>query len=205
MSDEHKALGYRPPPGSLAAEAQAAAAKHPWALLGLDSIALTQAALKDASSISAPAPVAFDVDSLGAGQSRLICVPFVSLTSLVEEAKTLMSEEHRALGYRPPHGSLAATAQSAASKHPDAHAGIDVATLAQAAMRDAKRIETARASRSSVSSGSASSLPSSTRAERSSSASMSSACVPEDCATSSSSEKATPLTEPLQFATIASH
>lgn len=29
MSVEHKALGFRPPPGSLAAEAQAAAAKHP--------------------------------------------------------------------------------------------------------------------------------------------------------------------------------
>ena len=28
MSHEHRALGYRPPPGSLAAEAQAAAAKH---------------------------------------------------------------------------------------------------------------------------------------------------------------------------------
>lgn len=29
MSVEHKVLGFRPPPGSLAAEAQAAAAKHP--------------------------------------------------------------------------------------------------------------------------------------------------------------------------------
>ena len=29
MSMEHKALGYRPPQGSLAAEAQAEAAKHP--------------------------------------------------------------------------------------------------------------------------------------------------------------------------------
>ncbi len=29
MSEEHKALGFRPPHGSLAAEAQAAAAKHP--------------------------------------------------------------------------------------------------------------------------------------------------------------------------------
>ena len=28
MSHEHRALGFRPPPGSLAAEAQAAAAKH---------------------------------------------------------------------------------------------------------------------------------------------------------------------------------
>ena len=29
MSVEHKVLGFRPPQGSLAAEAQAAAAKHP--------------------------------------------------------------------------------------------------------------------------------------------------------------------------------
>lgn len=29
MSEEHKALGHRPPPDSLAAQAQAAAAKHP--------------------------------------------------------------------------------------------------------------------------------------------------------------------------------
>ena len=29
MSIEHKVLGFRPPQGSLAAEAQAAAAKHP--------------------------------------------------------------------------------------------------------------------------------------------------------------------------------
>ncbi len=29
MSVEHKVLGFRPPHGSLAAEAQAAAAKHP--------------------------------------------------------------------------------------------------------------------------------------------------------------------------------
>lgn len=29
MSEEHKLLGFRPPPGSLAADAQAAAAKHP--------------------------------------------------------------------------------------------------------------------------------------------------------------------------------
>ena len=29
MSEEHKALGHRPPPGSLAAQAQSAAAKHP--------------------------------------------------------------------------------------------------------------------------------------------------------------------------------
>ena len=55
-----------------------------------------------------------------------------------------MSEEHRALGYRPPHGSLAATAQSEAAKHPDSSSGADPATLAQAALQDAKKIEAER-------------------------------------------------------------
>ncbi len=52
-----------------------------------------------------------------------------------------MSEEHKALGYRPPQGSLAAAAQAAAAKHPSASAGIDAATIAKAALEDAKKIE----------------------------------------------------------------
>ena len=52
-----------------------------------------------------------------------------------------MSEEHKALGYRPPPGSLAAEAQAAAAKHPNSSAGIDAATLAKAALEDAKKIE----------------------------------------------------------------
>lgn len=55
-----------------------------------------------------------------------------------------MSEEHKALGYRPPPGSLAAEAQSAASKHPNARAGVDGATLAKVAVEDAKKIEWAQ-------------------------------------------------------------
>ena len=51
MSEEHKALGYRPPPGSLAAEAQAAAARHPHSSAGLDPAILTKAALEDAKKI----------------------------------------------------------------------------------------------------------------------------------------------------------
>lgn len=51
MSEEHKALGYRPPPGSLAAEAQAAAAKHPHSSAGLDPTTLVKAALMDAKKI----------------------------------------------------------------------------------------------------------------------------------------------------------
>lgn len=52
-----------------------------------------------------------------------------------------MSEEHKILGYRPPQGSLAASAQAAAAKHPHASAGVDAATLAKAALEDAKKIE----------------------------------------------------------------
>ena len=52
-----------------------------------------------------------------------------------------MSEEHKALGYRPPQGSLAAAAQAAAAKHPHSSAGLDPTTLAKAALEDAKKIE----------------------------------------------------------------
>ncbi len=52
-----------------------------------------------------------------------------------------MSEEHKALGYRPPPGSLAASAQAAAAKHPEASASVDVAVLSKAALDDAKKIE----------------------------------------------------------------
>ncbi|PCH42988.1 hypothetical protein WOLCODRAFT_144313 [Wolfiporia cocos MD-104 SS10] len=129
VSEEHKALGYRPPPGSLAAEAQAAAAKHPDATAQIDKHDLSRAALEDAERIAK-----YQGKSNG-----------IDLNSLGEaEARKLMSEEHKALGYRPPPGSLAAEAQSAAAKHPDANGGVDPATLAQAAIVDARNIETHR-------------------------------------------------------------
>ncbi|KAI0772466.1 hypothetical protein BD413DRAFT_43735 [Trametes elegans] len=131
MSDEHKALGYRPPPGSLASEAQSAAAKHPDASGNVESTILAKAALEDATQIASSNNGAQDVDVENVG---------------LAEARKLMSEEHRALGYRPPPGSLAATAQSAAAKHPDASAGVDPAALAQAALDDAKRIAAERGS-----------------------------------------------------------
>ena len=56
------------------------------------------------------------------------------------EARKLMSDEHKALGYRPPPGSLAAEAQSAAAKHPDASGAVDSATFARAALDDATHI-----------------------------------------------------------------
>ena len=41
------------------------------------------------------------------------------MKTIIAEARKLVSEEHRALGYRPPEGSLAAQAQSAAAQHPE--------------------------------------------------------------------------------------
>ena len=46
MSAEHKALGYRPPANSLAAQAQRAAAAHPNTKPTIDPAVLADAALK---------------------------------------------------------------------------------------------------------------------------------------------------------------
>ncbi|ESK96734.1 hypothetical protein Moror_6694 [Moniliophthora roreri MCA 2997] len=141
MSLEHKALGYRPPPGSLASEAQAAAAKHPQGGPGQpDMELLKKAALEDAAKIERerghPAPKSTVVDGIDLG--------------IIGEAdaRKLMSEEHKALGYRPPPGSLAADAQSAAAKHPEGKGSIDAAVLTQAALKDAARISSERRSAS---------------------------------------------------------
>ncbi|KAH7910000.1 hypothetical protein BJ138DRAFT_1127252 [Hygrophoropsis aurantiaca] len=98
MSKEHKALGHRPPPGSLAAQAQASAARHPQGTGGrADSDVLTLAALTDAERINQQgrigSPKSIDLSTIGE-----------------EEARKIMSIEHRALGYNPPRGSLAAEA-----------------------------------------------------------------------------------------------
>ncbi len=68
MSDEHKALGYRPPPGSLASEAQAAAAKHPEASAGVDKATLARAALADATKIASGGNAGqLDLQNVGLG------------------------------------------------------------------------------------------------------------------------------------------
>lgn len=74
MSAEHKALGYRPPPGSLAATAQAEAAKHPEAKLGLPEEALTQAAMEDAVRIEEQRTAGLDLDNVGEGASLAVRV-----------------------------------------------------------------------------------------------------------------------------------
>ncbi|KAE9400885.1 hypothetical protein BT96DRAFT_818680 [Gymnopus androsaceus JB14] len=143
MSYEHKALGYRPPPGSLASQAQAEAAKHPQGgPAPPDPIELKKAALSDAAKIESerghPIPKSTVVDG-------------IDLASISEaEARKLMSEEHKALGYRPPPGSLAADAQAAAAKHPEGklESKIDTQILTEAAIKDAARISSERRSRS---------------------------------------------------------
>lgn len=69
------------------------------------------------------------------------------MTSLLyaADARVLMSHEHRALGFRPPPGSLAAEAQSAAARHPDGDGThLDDETLREIALRDAERIKADR-------------------------------------------------------------
>ncbi|KAF9784790.1 hypothetical protein BJ322DRAFT_988679, partial [Thelephora terrestris] len=93
MSEEHKCLGYRPPSDSLAAKAQRSSTKHPESSLGLDAATLREAARADAERIKADR--AININTLTA-----------------KEARRLQSEEQKALGYRPPPGSLSAEAQS---------------------------------------------------------------------------------------------
>ena len=62
MSEEHKALGYRPPPGSLAAEAQRAAAIHPEGLIHPPATELERLALQDAVRILSVAALTHGLD-----------------------------------------------------------------------------------------------------------------------------------------------
>ncbi|KZV99451.1 hypothetical protein EXIGLDRAFT_724934 [Exidia glandulosa HHB12029] len=141
MSEEHKILGYRPPHDSLAAQAQAAAAKHPDAPGAVNNVAeLKRLAADDAARVEAergnpvPAGAAYREIDLNGG-----------LTGIGQaEASKLMSAEHKALGYRPPADSLAAKAQRAAAGHPDTKPTIDPTVLADAAIKDAARIAAER-------------------------------------------------------------
>lgn len=89
----------------------------------IDPGALKVAALEDANRIRG-ATLSIDLDKVG-----------------IKEARVIMSEEHKRLGYRPPPDSLAAKAQRSATKHPDSSLGLDVATLREAARADAERIK----------------------------------------------------------------
>ena len=162
MSEEHKALGYRPPAGSraslsllpllptnphppVAAEAQSKASKVDANGAVLDDETIRKAALSDAARIQ-----------LERGQP----VPERSITGELDfdalseaDAKKLMSEEHKALGYRPPSDSLAAKAQAAAARHPQGNGTtVDARLLTEAAVRDAARISAERGTKSKTAS-----------------------------------------------------
>lgn len=88
-----------------------------------DSQVLKVAALEDANRIQMVA-LSIDLDRVG-----------------VRDARVIMSEEHKCLGYRPPPDSLAAKAQRSSTKHPDSTLGLDNAALREAARADAERIK----------------------------------------------------------------
>jgi hypothetical protein len=102
--------------------------------------AASQPLLSVSGTISAPS----DSDNTANGGSPTTASK-IDLGSVgATEAKTIMSAEHKALGYRPPPGSLAAEAQAAAAKHPDAHLDVDPNTLRELAREDAARIAAER-------------------------------------------------------------
>ncbi|CCM00969.1 uncharacterized protein FIBRA_03017 [Fibroporia radiculosa] len=156
MSEEHRILGFRPPHDSLAAEAQAAAAKHPEGnpeKQPPDPLKLKELARQDALRILSERETNIDSSSTvasGSGKSPKSSLPptgGVNLATIsASEARSLMSHEHRALGFRPPPGSLAAEAQAAAARHPDGAgmATVDAEILKEIAMRDAERIKADR-------------------------------------------------------------
>ncbi|EIW56690.1 uncharacterized protein TRAVEDRAFT_73152 [Trametes versicolor FP-101664 SS1] len=164
MSEEHKILGFRPPQGSFAAEVQSLAAKHPEGKPGAvlpDTTKLKEIAREDALRIlaerktstgadkDAPPAAAKTNGSDKVTPTRVsppVDVPGVNLNKIsATDARVLMSHEHRALGFRPPPGSLAAEAQSAAARHPDGDGThLDDETLREIALRDAERIKADR-------------------------------------------------------------
>ncbi|KAI0696397.1 hypothetical protein C8T65DRAFT_663814 [Cerioporus squamosus] len=163
MSEEHKILGFRPPHGSFAAEIQSMAAKHPDGKPGaaIDTGKLKEIAREDALRILAERKTSTgaDKDALPNGTkatngNSLHTAPArhsppnpgINLNTIsAADARVLMSHEHKALGYRPPPGSLAAEAQSAAARHPEGDGThLDDNTLREIAVRDAERIKADR-------------------------------------------------------------
>lgn len=118
ISEEHKALGYRPPPGSLASQAQALVARHETShaedhSLTLDEEQIRKAALLDAERIKKDREsTLLDLNSVGEGTYNRPLRPSSLWGAYIQiaEANKLVSDEHKALGYRPPPSSLAAEA-----------------------------------------------------------------------------------------------
>ncbi len=83
--------------------------------------------------------------------SAYFSTPSYILTFALADARKLISEEHKALGFRPPPGSLASQAQALVARHETSHAEDHDLTLneekiKQAALLDAERIKRERES-----------------------------------------------------------
>ncbi|KAM5538839.1 hypothetical protein V8D89_007561 [Ganoderma adspersum] len=166
MSEEHKILGFRPPHGSFAAEVQSVASKHPEGKPGIDTARLREIAREDALRILAERKTSTDSPTTAAkvvqegGEAKHVAPtataqaqarhaprsPGINFNTInATDARILMSHEHRALGFRPPPGSLAAEAQSAAARHPEGDGTrVDDNMLREVAVRDAERIKADR-------------------------------------------------------------
>ena len=129
---ERQVVGHVPPAEAFATEVQSATdeaveskdtADTKITDCGIDPQALKVAALEDTSCIQTGS-LSIDLDKVG-----------------VKDARIIMSEEHKSLGYRPPPDSLAAKAQRSSTKHPDSELGLDATTLREAARADAERIK----------------------------------------------------------------
>ncbi|KAH9856268.1 hypothetical protein C2E23DRAFT_882366 [Lenzites betulinus] len=118
MSEELKLLGYRPPPGSLAATVQAAAAKNPDALAGIEPATLTHAALEDAKRIAAAQRGSTSPETSTAVHAEPVLHLNLNIITTTE-ARSLQSQEQKALGFQPPAGSAAAQAQNAVDQRAD--------------------------------------------------------------------------------------
>jgi len=125
-------VGKIPPVDAFAVEVQSTADKPPESKgttdMGItigtvDPQVLKAAALEDVNRIQMET-LNIDLDKVGARDARII-----------------MSEEHKTLGYRPPPDSLAAKVQRSSTKHPDSSLGLNAGTLREAARADAEKIK----------------------------------------------------------------
>jgi hypothetical protein len=109
---------------------------------------MTTTVVTSSNASSIPAAAALDavrIEAERASDAIAAALGAIDLNKVgVDDARKIMSAEHKALGYRPPPGSLAAEAQAAAAKHPDAHLDVDPAALREAAVEDAARIVSKR-------------------------------------------------------------
>lgn len=146
MSHEHRALGFRPPPGSLAAEAQSAAARHPDGDgTHIDDDTLREIALRDAERIKADRELnlvgGVDVSTVGKGTHPSTFQTGRVSHYFTEGASDIVSAEAKVLG-RSPKGNIAPEAQSPDDKHPEGSSYSPTAnSLELDAVQDAARNE----------------------------------------------------------------